>query len=238
MSGHSHWAGIKHKKGIKDAQRAKVFTKHGKLIAIAAKEGGGDPEKNWKLRLVVERAKADNMPKENIERAIKRGTGEFKGEEISEIIYEAMGPRGVMMIIKTATDNRNRTVNEIKGILAKAKGKLGEVGSIMWNFKKVGAIVIIVPQKEDLYSMEMRAIEAGAEDTERAENYLIVYTKTENLQKVKDNLEKANLPIESVEIMYLPNQKVSLSTQDGVDYEKLLQALYEQEDVQEIYDNL
>lgn len=238
MSGHSHWAGIKHKKGIKDAQRAKIFTKHGKLITIAAKEGGGDPEKNWKLRLVVERAKADNMPKENIERAIKRGTGELKGEEIKEIIYEAMGPGGVMMIIKTATDNRNRTVNEIKGVLSKTKGKLGEVGSIMWNFKKAGAIIIAVPKKEDLYGMEMKAIEAGAEDTEYSENHLIIYTKTENLQKVKDNLEKASLPIESAEIMYLPSQKVSLSTQDREDYEKLLQALDEQEDIQEIYDNL
>lgn len=238
MSGHSHWAGIKHKKGIKDAQRAKVFTRHGKLIAIAAKEGGGDSEKNWKLRLVVERAKADNMPRENIERAIKRGAGELKGAEISEIIYEAMGPGGVMMLIKTATDNRNRTVNEIKAILSKIKGKLGEVGSIMWNFKKAGAITIAVSQKEDLYSMEMKAIEAGAEDTECAENYLIVYTKTENLQKVKDNLEKSNLPIESAEIMYLPGRKISLATQDRADYEKLLQALDEQEDTQEIYDNL
>lgn len=238
MSGHSHWAGIKHKKGIKDAERARVFTKHGKLLTIAAREGGGDPEKNWKLRFAIERARADNMPRENIERAIKRGAGELKGEELNEIIYEAVGPGNVMILIKTATDNRNRTVNELKGILSKAGGKLGEVGSSMWNFKQMGAIAMPVSKEDDPYGMEMKAIEAGAEDTEYAGDYLTVYTKTENLQNVKNNLEKSGLTIESAGIVYVPNQKITLETPDKIDYERLLQALDEQEDVQEIFDNL
>ncbi len=238
MSGHSHWAGIKHKKGIKDAERAKVFTKHGKLISIAAREGGGDPEKNWKLRLVVERARADNMPKDNIERAIKRGTGELKGAEIKEIIYEAVGPGGVMMLIKTATDNRNRTVNELKGIFSKAGGKLGKVGSAMWNFKQMGAITIPVSKKDDPYGLEMKAIEAGAEDTEYAGDYLAVYTKTECLQDVRRNLEQIEIPIDFVGIVYVPNQKTALDASDKIDYERLLQSLDEQEDAQEVFDNL
>lgn len=139
MSGHSHWAGIKHRKGINDAKRAKIFTKHGKLITIAAR-GGGDPGTNFKLRLMIDRARLDNMPKDNIERAVKRGTGELKdGAEIEEITYEAYGPGGIMLIIKTLTDNKNRTVSEIKTILGKFGGKLGGTGSVMWNFEVINA---------------------------------------------------------------------------------------------------
>ncbi|MFA4817820.1 MAG: YebC/PmpR family DNA-binding transcriptional regulator [Parcubacteria group bacterium] len=178
MSGHSHWAGIKHRKGLNDAKRGKVFTKHGKLIAIMAREGGGKPESNFQLRLAIDRARLDNMPKENIERAIKRGTGELKDQaEIQEIIYEVYGPGGIMMIIKTLTDNRNRTVSEVKTILGKFGGKLGGPGSVMWNF--------------ELSNFEY---------------------KPKNIIEADDKIKEQ--------------------------YEKLLESLDENDDVQEIYDNL
>lgn len=239
MSGHSHWAGIKHRKGINDAKRAKIFTKHGKMITIAARDGGGNPDTNFQLRLAIDRARMENMPKENIDRAIKRGTGELKdGAQIEEIIYEGMGPGGVQMLVKVATDNRNRTVSEIKSIFTKAGGKLGEMGSVMWNFKKVGNINITVPVKADPYEIEMKAIDAGAEDTLYSSDILTVYTLPEELQKVRENLEKAGLQIEDASLVYRPIQETRLNQDDRIDYEKLLQTLDDQDDVQEIYDNL
>lgn len=239
MSGHSHWAGIKHRKGLNDAKKGKVFTKHAKMITIMARDGGGDPVMNFQLRLAIDRARLDNMPKENIDRAIKKGTGEIKdGNEIVEITYEGMGPGNVMMLVKTATDNRNRTVSEVKSIFTKAGGKLGEMGSVMWNFKKMGAISVPVPEGADPYAIEEKAIDAGAEDTEYADNTLMVYTSPENLTAVRENLEKADLKIEGAEITYLPSQKVSLSADQQLDYEKLLETLDDQDDVQEIFDNL
>jgi len=178
MSGHSHWAGIKHRKGINDAKRGKVFTKHAKMITIMARDGGGNPDINFQLRLAIDRARFENMPKENIERAIKKGTGEIKdGNSIEEIIYEAFGPSGIMLIIKTLTDNKNRTVSEIKAILGKFSGKLGGIGSVMWNF--------------DLSS-------SG----------------------------------------YQPKNIIPLDDHLKEQYEKLLEALDDQADVQEIFDNL
>ena len=239
MSGHSHWAGIKHRKGINDAKRGKVFTKHAKLITIMARDGGGDPASNFQLRLVIDRARLDNMPKENIERAIKKGTGEIKeGNEIVEIIYEGMGPGNVQMIVKTATDNRNRTVSEIKSIFTKAGGKLGEMDSVMWNFKKVGNINVTVPKGASPYDLEEKAIDAGAEDTIYAGDVLTVFTLPENLQAVQKNLSAAGLTIEDAGLVYAPLQKTTLSDDDRLDYEKLLETLDDQDDVQEIYDNL
>ena len=182
MSGHSHWAGIKHRKGINDAKRAKIFTKHGKLITIAARSGDGNPDTNFQLRLAIERARAENMPKENIERSIKRGTGELKDSaEIQEALYEAYGPGQVAMLIKTATDNKNRTLGELKTILPKAGGKMVPAGSVSYLFKR-------------LY---------------------------------RDS-----------ELIYEPIQKTALDEKAKLDYEKLLELLDDQDDVQEIYDNL
>ncbi len=238
MSGHSHFAGIKHRKGINDAKRAKIFTKLAKPIVIAAREGGGNPATNFKLRLAIDKAREFNMPKDNIERAIKRGTGELKGEELSEIIYEAMGPGGVMMLIKTTTDNKNRTLGEIKTILTKNGGKFGEAGSAMWNFKKVGNINITVPKDADPYEIEMKAIDAGAEDTLYSDSAITAYTRVEDFQIAQEKLEKEGLTIENAAIVYAPLQKTELSQDDKLDYEKLLEALDEQDDVEEIYDNL
>lgn len=240
MSGHSHWAGIKHRKGLNDAKRGKIFTKHAKMIAIMARDGGGgNPDTNFQLRLAIDRARLDNMPKENIDRAIKKGTGELKdGNEIVEIIYEGMGPGNVMMLVKTATDNRNRTVSEIKSIFTKAGGKLGEPGSVMWNFKKVGSINVAAPDGADPYELEEKAIDAGAEDTVYSENILTIYTSPENLTSVESNLKKSGLKIEDAGFAYLPSQKTTLSDSDRIDYEKLLETLDDQDDVQEVFDNL
>lgn len=238
MSGHSHWAGIKQRKGINDAKRAKIFTKYGRLITIAAKEGGGKPEMNFKLQMAIDRARYENMPKDAIERAIKKGTGELKdGVEIEEIIYEGYGPGNVAMLIKTATDNRNRTNSEIRSILTKAGGKPASEGGVKFMFKQVGNIVVAVEDK-DPYEVEMTAIEAGAEDTIYEGDVVVVYTKIEDLQKVKENLDKAGLKVEGAELVYAPTQKTELDADSKIDYEKLLEKLDEQDDVQEIYDNL
>jgi YebC/PmpR family DNA-binding regulatory protein len=239
MSGHSHWAGIKHRKGINDAKRAKIFTKHGKIITIAAREGGGDPETNFKLRLEIDRARFENMPKENIERAIKRGTGELKdGAQIEEVIYEAYGPGQVAMLIKTATDSKNRTLGEIKTILTKNGGKGVPAGSVSFLFKLMGGISVSSEENMDQYEMEMKAIEAGAEDTNYADSILTLYVKSEELQRVKENLESRGLKIESAGLVYVPLQKAVISEEEQKSYEKLLELLDDQDDVQEIYDNL
>lgn len=238
MSGHSHWAGIKQRKGVNDAKRAGVFTKYGRLITIAAKEGGGDPEMNFKLKMAIDRARYENMPKDTIERAVKKGTGELKdGNEIEEIIYEGYGPGNVAMLIKTATDNRNRTGSEIRSILTKAGGKPASEGGVKFMFKLVGNIAVSIGDK-DASEIEMAIIDAGAEDMIFEGDIVIVYTKVEDLKKVKENLDQAVLQIEGAELVYAPVQKTELDADSKIDYEKLLEKLDEHDDVQEIYDNL
>jgi YebC/PmpR family DNA-binding regulatory protein len=237
MSGHSHWAGIKQRKGVNDAKRATIFTKYGRLISIAAKVGGGKPETNFQLRLVIERARGENMPKDKIEKAIQRGTGELKDQaEIQEVMYEAYGPGQVAMLIKAATDNKNRALGEIRTLLTKNGGKMVAEGAIGFLFKQVGEIVI--EAKNNSEDIEMLAIEAGAEDTELSDGFLNVYTKVSDLQKVKEVLEKEGLKIENASLSYIPLQKSTLDEKNKVAYEKLLEILDDQEDVEIIYDNL
>ena len=239
MSGHNKWSGIKQRKGAQDAKRANAFTKISRLISIAARQGGGNPDTNFQLRLTIDQARAVNMPKDNIERAIKKGTGELKGgAEIEETMYEAYGPGNVAMLIKCATDNRNRAVSEVKTILTKNGGKMVPEGSVAFMFKQVGDVEVSVTEGADPYEMEMAAIEAGADDTLYAGDTLSVYTKIEDLQMVKENLEKAGLTVEGAGLVYLPTQKTEISADDKLDYEKLLEKLDENDDVQEIYDNL
>ena len=239
MSGHSHWAGIKQRKGVNDAKRANVFTKFGRIVTIAARDGGGNPDTNFKLKLAIEQARSMNMPKENIERAIKRGTGELKdGAEIVEAIYEAYGPGQVAMLIKAATDNKNRAFGEIRNILTKSGGKMVAAGAISFMFKQVGNISIAVEDGQDPYEIEMKAIDAGAEDTIYADGMITVYTKVEDFQKVKENLEKAGLKIEDASLVYATTQKTKIDEDTKLDYEKLLEKLDDNDDVQEIFDNL
>lgn len=238
MSGHSHWAGIKQKKAITDAKRAGIFTKIAQIITVAAREGGASPETNFKLRLAMDQAQAANMPKENVERAIKRGTGELKdAAEIQEVMYEGYGPGNVAMLIKTTTDNKNRIVGEIKNILTKAGGKLVPAGSVGFLFKQVGSIGIEAGE-EDVSDIELKAIDAGADDIIFADNVITVYTKPEDLQKVKENLEQQGLKIIGGSLAFVPFQKISIDEHTRSSYEKLLEKLDEHQDVQEIFDNL
>jgi YebC/PmpR family DNA-binding regulatory protein len=237
MSGHSHWAGIKHRKGINDAKRAKIFTKLAKPIVIAARESGGNPDTNFKLRMAIKKAQEFNMPKDNIDKAIKKGTGELGDVEISEIIYEAMGPGNIMMLIKTSTDNKNRTVSEIKSIITKAGGKFGEAGSAMWNFEQVGGITINLIGK-DADELEMLAIEAGAKDTKIEDDSLLIYTEPQDLQKVQDKLIEKNIEISESNLTFLPKTTVEIDETTQESYDKLLETLDDQEDVEEIFDNL
>lgn len=238
MSGHSHWAGIKQRKGVNDAKKANVFTKYGRLISIAAKQGGGNPDHNFSLRLAIDQARSVNMPKDTIERAIKKGTGELKdGAEIEEVIYEGYGPGNVAMLIKTATDNRNRTFSEIKSLFTKGGGKLGSEGSVKFMFKQVGSIEIL-NENRNSDEIEIAAIEAGAEDIAYEKDFIIIYTATTELQNVKESLEKNGIKIEGAGLIYIPLQKTELLPEDKATYENLWEKLDEHDDIQEIFDNL
>jgi len=233
MSGHSHWASIKHKKGAADEKRGKVFSKISKMISIAAKQGGGDPEANSKLRLAVEQAKQANMPKDNIERAIKKGTGELEGEKLEQVVFEAYGPGKTAIIIEGITDNKNRTLSEIKQILNQNKGKLADEGSVKWLFERKGAIII---NKENTEELELIVIEAGAEDINEHDKFLEIYTKPEDLEKVKKNLEEKGIKPESVSLDWVAKENIENKEKEAC--EKLFEALDNNDAVQDIYSNL
>lgn len=240
MSGHSHWSKIKHQKKSADAQRGKVFSKMARNITIAARKGE-DPEMNPTLRIAIEKAKTVNMPKANIERAIKRGAGEIEEGELEEFVFEAIGPGNIGIIIEGITDNKNRTLNQVKQILKENKGKLAETGSVKWRFERKGVISLpmtndqLAITKEDL---ELKAIEAGAEDLRWGEDFLEVITKVEDLEKVKENLEKEGIKIESVSLDWVEKDPIEIPKKEREDCEKLFEALNESEDIQEIYSNL
>ncbi|EKE20893.1 MAG: protein of unknown function DUF28 [uncultured bacterium] len=238
MSGHSKWSSIKHKKGINDAKRANVFTKIARMIAIGAREGGGDLAVNFKLKMLVDKARSVNMPKDNIERAIKRGTGELKdGAIIEEVIYEAYGPSQEAMLIKVATDNKNRTFGEVRNILTKNGGKIVTAGAISYMFNQVGEIEISV-KEADKEDVEMKLIESGAEDFSLEDNTAWVYTKLSELKIVKENLERENFQILNAQPSYVATQKKEITEAEREKYENLLEKLDENDDVVEIYDDL
>ncbi len=235
MSGHSKWSTIKHKKAINDAKRANVFTKHAKLIEVAARNGG-DPEMNFALRMAIDNARAVNMPKDNIERAIKRGTGESKdGAELFEVTYEAYGPGQVAMLIDCITDNKNRTLTDVKTILKKNKGKFVEGGGVSWQFEKKGLILLSGVTKENEEELEMQIIDSGAEDYEIEADGVVVYTKATELKQVQDALEKNGLKIEEAKIIFDAKDKISPTEDDLVDLEKLVELLEENDDVAEVW---
>lgn len=239
MSGHSHWATHKHQKGINDAKRGAVFTKYGRLITIAAREGGsGNPDMNFKLRLAIDQAKSVNMPKENIERAIKVGTGESKdGARIEEILYEGYGPGQVALIIETATDNRNRTVSEIKSILTKGNGKFGATGSVSFLFRRVGLITFSL-EKYSAETLELETLESGADDFFVTDEVFVVITAIDKLQSVEEYFHNKNFICESAELGYVPLQTAAPSEEDIASLEKLLETLDENPDVQRVWNNL
>ncbi len=239
MSGHSKWAQIKRQKGVADAKRGAVFTRLGKLITVAAREKGGDPAANFSLRMAVEKAKAANMPKENIERAIKRGTGETGGAAIEELAYEAVGPANTQFVITCLTDNKNRTASEIRHIFSKHGGSFG---SVMWNFEKKGVVRIMKQEIEnqniDNSGFELELIEAGADDIQSQEEGLTVFCPVEILQNIKGLLEDKNISAESSEVEYVAKDLIEIADNERERLERLVGELEENEDVNDYYTNI
>ncbi len=253
MSGHSHFKSIKHQKAITDAKRSQAFSKLAREITMAARESG-DPVFNSKLRLAIEKAKSANMPTENIERAIKRGAERLAGEKLDEVLFEAYGPGGVAILIEGITDNKKRALNEVRQILSQNGGKLVGEGAIKWMFERKGCIMInskfqIPPLESPLLltgqansktkdELELLAIEAGAEDIYWHEDILDIYTKIEDLEKVKRNLEEKGLKIKSTSLDWVPKEVSGLKENAQADCQKLFDALDENDAVNEIYSNL
>ncbi|MFW6006461.1 MAG: YebC/PmpR family DNA-binding transcriptional regulator [Bacillota bacterium] len=239
MAGHSKWANIKHRKQKQDKKKAKLFSKLSKKIAIAAREGGGDPETNADLSMAIEKAQDNNMPKDNIEKAIKRGTGELEGVEYEEFVYEGYGPGGVALYLDITSDNRNRTASEIRHILSDSGGNLGEEGCVAWMFEQKGKIVIDFEDNEDADNEELMldAIEAGAEDVEIDDNIVIIYTAPEDLIEVRESLESTGYEIESGDFTMIPNNEVKLDKNTAKKTLNLMDKLEDHDDVQEVYAN-
>ncbi len=236
MAGHSKWANIRYRKERQDAKRGKIFTKLIKEITIAARMGGGDPESNPRLRTAIQNAKAANMPMKNIENAIKKGTGELPGVNYEEVIYEGYGPGGVAMLILCTTDNKNRTVSEVRHILTKYGGKLGETGGVNWMFDKKG--LIRVPRANyDEEELMMLAIDAGAEDFRLEDEFYEIYTKFEELDQVRSRLEAKGVHIENAEVTYIPQNTVPLEGKQAEQMIKLMEALEDNDDVQNVFAN-
>jgi len=237
MSGHSKWANIKHRKESVDKKKGKIFSTMAKMITIAAKNGG-DPEMNPGLRLAIEKAKSVNMPNDNIERAIKKGTGKDKEEQLEEVFYEAFGPNGIPLIIEAITDNKNRTLSELRHILLQYNGRMGETGSVKWMFNQKGVIELSLGSKNK-EELELMAIDAGAEDVKWIDDILEVYTKPEDLENAKKNLEKSGIKIENVSLDWVPKDEITIEDESvKKQLEKLFETLDENEDVKEIYSNV
>lgn len=235
MSGHNKWSTIKHKKSALDAKRGKLWTKILKEITVAAKLGGGDPAANPRLRLAIDQAKAANMPKENFERAIKKGTGELEGTTYEEVSYEGYGPGGVAVLIEAMTDNKNRTTPEIRSYFAKFGSDLGAMGSVSYLFSKQGQIVVEGDQPEDKV-MEV-ALEAGADDVTLDGDAWVIKTSPESYQAVKDAVDGAGLPVIEAKLIMAPSTTVALSGDKLKSFLKLIDLLEDNDDVQNVWHN-
>lgn len=236
MSGHSKWSKIKHTKGPLDAKRGKIFSKLIREIMVCARDGGGDPSFNPRLRTIIGTAKAANMPNDNIDRAIKKGTGELEGTSFEETTYEGYGPGGVALMINVLTDNKNRTVAEIRHILGRHNSSLGEGGCVAWNFEKKGIILIDASQGSDEEVLDA-ALEAGAEDIETEGDTYEVTTAPNDVMDVKDALEAGGITVASAEISMLPKSTVQVDTKTAEAILRLMDALEDQDDVQHVYSN-
>lgn len=236
MAGHSKWSNIKRKKEKEDAKRGKVFTKLSRQITVAAREGGGDPETNFRLRLAIDQARAANMPNDNIERAIKRGTGELEGAAFEEIVYEGYGPAGVAVLLEVMTDNRNRTASEVRHLFSRYGGNLGESGCVAWMFESKGQIRVPADGIDEEELM-LAAIEAGAEDLERVDDVFEITTDPSALHAVQAALREANYPIAEAFLSRIPTTTVGVSADQAEKILALLEALEDHDDVQEVYTN-
>ena len=236
MSGHSKWSSIKHKKAATDAKRGKIFTKLIKEITVAARMGGGDIDANPRLRTAVQAAKSENMPKDNIERAIKKGTGELEGVSYEESIYEGYGPGGAAVLIESLTDNKNRTVADIRHIFSKAGGNMGESGCVAWMFDKKGYIAVENKAVNEDALMEA-ALDAGAEDIREDDSNFEVITAPEDFEAVKTAIDSASIPYIAAEVTMLPQSTIFLKGKEAEQMVKLMEALEDCDDIQKVYTN-
>ena len=238
MSGHSKWSKIKQKKGAIDAKRSASFTKLAKAVTVAAREGGGDPGMNFKLRMAMDKAKAGNLPKDKIDKAVLRGTGEGDTGQIEEAVYEAYSPGGVGMLIECLTDNKNRTVAEVKHTVGKYNGSMAGPGSVMWMFERKGVIRIEDASKvSDRDTFELTLIDAGAEDIRDEENGIEIVTGMSDLQKVVEAMSSLEIKPDSAELEYLPKEPAEVEQSVSDSILKLCEALDENDDVNNIYTN-
>ncbi len=237
MSGHSKWKTIKHKKAATDAKRGKIFTRLGREITIAARTGGGDPDVNFNLRLAIDKAKSANMPKDNIERAIKRGTGELKGEELVEVTYEGYGSNGVALLVQVLTDNKNRTVADVRRVLTRQGGTLAEAGAVAWQFERKGYIAIESDGIDEDNVFEV-AVEAGAEDVVFGDDMIEVYAELREFQAVRQALEDAGIEFETSELAMIPQNTLQLGEKETLQVMGVIEALEDLDDTQQVYSNL
>lgn len=235
MSGHNKWSTIKHKKGAADAKRGKIFTKLIKEISVAAKLGGGDPAANPRLRTAVDKAKAENMPKDNIERAIKKGTGGMEGVVYEEIVYEGYGPGGVAVLVEVMTDNRNRSVSEVRSIFTKCNGNMGEAGCVAWMFDKKGLIIFDTSVEFD--ALFEAALEAGADDVAEEDEQYEVTTEPGAFIEVRDTLEAKGFKYQSAEVTMIPQTLLALEGKQAESMLKMMDRLEDCDDVQNVYAN-
>jgi YebC/PmpR family DNA-binding regulatory protein len=236
MSGHSKWATIKRKKGALDAARGRMFTKAIKEITVAARAAGGDPNGNPRLRTAILAAKAVNMPADNIERAIKKGTGQLEGVSYEEILYEAYGPHGVALMIESTTDNRNRTTGELRHILTKHGGNLAEPGAVGWNFQQKG-VITVEASRVDEDTLMSEALEAGAEDVRNEGDYYEVVTALNDFHHVNETLRSKGISVESASLQRLPGTTVPLGEKEAGSVLKIMELLEEHDDVQKVFAN-
>ncbi len=236
MSGHSKWHNIRLRKGAQDAKRGNLFTKLAKEIIMAAKAGGGNPDTNLRLRLAIQKARENSMPQDNIKRSIQRGTGEIEGVTYEDVTYEGYGPGGVAILVECATDNRNRTVSNIRNIFSKHGGRLGESGSVAYRFRPVGLITVArtTTDEETLFNV---AIEAGAEDVRSDEDHFEVVAQPEDFAAVRQAIEEANIPLANAEYTMEPGDTVRLEGKDASQMLHLMEALEENDDVQTVHAN-
>lgn len=235
MSGHSKWSTIKHKKAATDKKRGKIFTQLTKELTIAAREGGGDPTFNTRLALAVDKAKANNMPKDNIERAIKRGTGELEGSELFELMYEAYAPNGIGLLVEVVTDNKNRAIADLRHALNKNGGNMAESGSVSWQFTRKGYIA--VGGKVDQDELFLVAADAGADDIQFGET-AEVYTELENFQAVREAIKDAGMEVEEASMVFEPNNAIELGEDDALQVMRVIEIIEDLDDVQNVYSTL
>ena len=242
MSGHSHWSSIKRQKEVNDKKRGKIFSKISRKISVAAREGGGDPETNPSLSFVIEKAKEFNMPKDNIERAIKKGTGELEGMKLDPFTLEAYGPGKIALIIEGITDNKNRTFSEIKQLLSRYNGKVADEGSVKWLFERKGVISINynfqIEELKDKGKLGLEAIDAGAEDIYRHDDNLEVHTKPGELEIVKNLLKEKKIKIEAASLEWVAKKETEIEEKTQEKCQELFESLDDNDAVQEIYSNL